>query len=333
MLKYNLLTTWKFTNKLPDRIKIDYYEINRSSRWIYILSYFKLLIKMRKYDAFLVAYPGKYDIAVCFLSKFYPYNKILNVFYDILLMKPETLKQKAIANVKRLLLLGIDKFLCIHKDTKGYQKYFGIKKEKFYYIPFKANNYSMLSNFKPRDNGYVLASGHSCRDYETFMKTIKKLGYPAKIVLSKPEIAKYHNTILDEKQCPENVSIIRHDFNFHTWNEYTANARIVVVPIKKEILRPAGMSVYLEAMALGKPVIITECVSTLGILTNKIAEIVPPGDSEALGNAIRKLWENREYRERLANNGKQFALSLEGAERMIRDILEGICLFLDHTSE
>ena len=86
-------------------------------------------------------------------------------------------------------------------------------------------------------------------------------------------------------------------------------------------------------MALGKPVVITEGVSTLGIITKNEAEIVPPGDPESLGNAIRKLWDNREYRKRLANNGKQLALSLEGAERMMKDILEGISLFLDNTTE
>ena len=332
MRKYNILTTWKFTNRLPDKINVDYYEIDRGSFWGYVVSLFKLLIKMRKYDAFLVANPTFDTIFVCFLSKFIPYNKTLNVAFDILLMRPETVKQKVLAWVEQVLFFGFDKFFCNHKDTTGYEKYYGINKEKFYYVPFKANNYSMLSNFMIRDEGYVLASGASYRDYETFLKALTKLGYPTKIVLPAGNVAKYHQTVLDEKLCPENVSVIRHDFNMQTWNEYIANARMVVIPRKRGTLQSAGISVYFEAMALGKPVVITEGVATRGILTKEVAEIVPVADFEALASAIEGLWENKEYRDRLAKNGKQFALSLEGAERMVKDLLMGIYFFLEQSS-
>ena len=332
MRKYNLLTTWKFTNRFPDRINIDYYELEKDSFWRYIVSLIKLLAKLRKYDAYLAANPGIYIILICFISKYLFFNKTLNVVFDILLIRPKTVKHKALAYIEQILFLGIDKFICNHKDTSGYEKYYKIEKNKFYYVAWKANNYNMLSKFNPKNNGYILACGASHRDYETFMKAIGALGYPTKILLPDKGTAMYHQSVLNEKECPENVTIVRHDFDLYTWNEYIAGARIVVVPIRKGTLQSAGISVYLEAMALGKPVVITEGVSTFGIITKNEAEIVPPGDPDALGNAIRKLWENREYSERLAHNGKQFALSLEGPERMVRDILEGICLFLDNTT-
>jgi glycosyltransferase involved in cell wall biosynthesis len=287
---------------------------------------------MRRYNAFLVANPGIDIILICFLSKFIPYNKTLNVAFDVLLIRPETIKHKALAYVEQILFFGIDNFFCNHKDTAGYEKYYGINKEKFYYVPFKANNYSILSDFEIRDKGYVLANGASYRDYETFLKAVTKLGYPTKIILPAARVAKYHQTILDEKLCPENVSVIRHDFNMHTWNEYIANASMVVIPIKKGTLQSAGISVYFEAMALGKPIVITEGVSTRGILTKEVAEIVPAGDPGFLASSIEKLWENKEYRDRLAKNGKQFALSLKGAERMVKDILMGIYSFLEQSS-
>lgn len=328
MRKYNLLTTWKFTNRLPHKINIHYCELDRGSLWRYILSSFKLLMNIRKYDAFLVANPGIDNIIICFLSKFLSYKKSLNVAFDILLIRPETLKQKVLAYVEQILFFGIDKFFCVHKDTAGYEKHYRINKGKFHYVSFKANNYSMLSNFEIQDNGYVLAGGASYRDYDTFIRAIRKLGYPTKIVLPQADMAKYHQTVLDGQKCPDNVSIIRHDFDSHTWNEYIANARIVVVPIKKGTLQSAGISVFLESMALGKPVVITEGTSTRGILTKEVAEIVPSGDAECLVFAIKKIWENKDYQERIAKKGKEFALSLGGADRLVRDILEGVCFFL-----
>ena len=78
-------------------------------------------------------------------------------------------------------------------------------------------------------------------------------------------------------------------------------------------------------MALGKPVVITEGVSTKGVLTNDMAVIVPAEDSEQLTLAIKKLWEDDEYRNRISSNGKDYALSLGGAKRLVEDILTALC--------
>jgi len=327
MKRYNLLTTWRFTNRLSDRMNVDYYEIDKTGLKRHITSILKLLFKFRKYNAFLAANPTLDTIFICFLAKLI-YPKTLIIAFDILLMKPETSKHRILARIERILFIGIDKFFCNHKDITGYERYYGINKKKLYYVPFKANNYHLLSDFVVRDKGYVLANGASYRDYGTFLKAMTKLGYPTKIVLPGKKVAKYHHTILPEESCPENVTVIRHDFNAYTWNTFIADARIVVVPIKKGTLQSAGVSVYLEAMALGKPVIVTEGISTKGLLTKKMAEIVPPADPDALAAAIKKLWEDEEYRKMIARTGQQYALALKGADRMIRDILIGIYDYL-----
>jgi glycosyltransferase involved in cell wall biosynthesis len=83
-------------------------------------------------------------------------------------------------------------------------------------------------------------------------------------------------------------------------------------------------------MALGKPVIISEGTSTRGILTKNEAEIVPSEDPDSLALAIKKIWDDKDYRECLAKNGKKYALSLGGEERLVKDILKGICFFLEN---
>ena len=79
-------------------------------------------------------------------------------------------------------------------------------------------------------------------------------------------------------------------------------------------------------MALGKPVVITEGTSTRGLITENEAEIVPCEDPNSLANAIRKLWEDKGYRDMLASRGRRYALSLEGKERLVKDLHDGIIL-------
>lgn len=175
-----------------------------------------------------------------------------------------------------------------------------------------------------KDGSYVLSLGSSYRDYDTLIKAIKKLNYPTKVILPEKSQVEYHNTYLEDSFIADNIEIIRHDYNYDTWNDYIANARLVVIPITKAALQPAGISVYLEAMALGKPVIVSEGPSTKGILVNNEAEIVPAEDSEALASAIEKIWSDKNYRDYIAANGKKYALSLGGEERLVKDILEEI---------
>lgn len=331
MQKYKLLTAYKIINRLPEKFDVTYFGIDGYKGLKAIINLTRLWRKIKKYDVFLVSNPDIKIMVLCFILKIIPFCKTKIVFWDMLLVRPRDFKSKMVAYLERIFLARIDRFLVDHKDTEGYERYYKIPKYKFHYIPFKANNLSFLSELRPQDGGYVLSCGASHRDYKTFLEAIEMLGYPTKIVLPQKGVAKYHGTKLEEKQCPANVKIIRHDFNVNTWNEYLANARIVVIPIEPGTLQAAGISVYLEAMALGKPVVITEGVSTMGILRENMAEIVPGGNPTKMASSIRLLWENESYRGEISRRGREFALSLGGRDRMATDILENIASFLDAT--
>jgi glycosyltransferase involved in cell wall biosynthesis len=314
---------------LADKVEsVDYFEWKRSNKFSYIIYAIKLLLRIRHYDAFLVFNPDTSAMIISFINKIIWRKKTTIIFFDTLLHAPYDFRSRIVTLFKSVLLNGADGLFCVHKDTLAYKKYFGLKQDKFYYIPFKANNYHLLEKYPPKDGGYALSCGASYRDFDTFLKAIRILDYPTKIVLPAKDTAKSHNTCLDERDLPENVEVIRHNYDCDSWNEYIANARLVVIPIQKRALQPAGISVYLEAMALSKPVIITEGASTRGILTRNEAEIVPSEDALCLARAMKKIWEDKDYRDSLAENGKKYALSLKGEERLVIDILEGVCLFV-----
>lgn len=326
--KYKLLSNIKLTNRLPDKFSIDHFEIDRTNKVRYISSLIRLLFRLKKYDI-LLAFNSDVDVMfIVFISKYLLMTKIFVVLFDTLLHRPHDLKSKLLSLAKGTFIKSADKLFVVHKDTSGYQKYYRISKNKFFYVPFKANNYNFLSKYKPKDGGYLLSCGASYRDYNTLLSAVRLYPVPTLIVLPQVNIARYHHTEFSNNNIPEHVKVIFHDFNEETWYEYISNAKAVAVPLLKKAIQPAGISVYLEAMAMGKPVIISEGTSTRGILNEDQAVIIPPEDAESLAHAIKKVWQDEDYRRHIAENGKKYALSLEGEERLVRDILQGVYSFL-----
>jgi phosphatidylinositol alpha-mannosyltransferase len=75
----------------------------------------------------------------------------------------------------------------------------------------------------------------------------------------------------------------------------------------------------LEAMASGKPIVATENVGYLEILSEKEAILTPPGDPEAFANGIIRLLEDRKLREEMGSNGREKALGYSW-DKVIQDI-------------
>ena len=67
-------------------------------------------------------------------------------------------------------------------------------------------------------------------------------------------------------------------------------ARIVVVPLQAGVRRSAGQQTYLNAMALGKVVIVTDSPGACDYVTHEVdGLVVPPGDASALAEAVERL--------------------------------------------
>ncbi len=179
-------------------------------------------------------------MVIAFLSRTIISRKITVVYYDVNLHAPHNIRSKVETISKSILLRCVDGLFCMHKDTSSYEQYFDIDKKKFYYVPFKANNYRFYNKYKSTDGGYALSCGASYRDFDTFLEAVRILGYPTKIVLPAQNTAKHHNTFFEERCIPASVEVIRHDYNRDSWYEYMANARIVVIPIRKELCSPPG---------------------------------------------------------------------------------------------
>jgi len=131
--------------------------------------------------------------------------------------------------------------------------------------------------------GGILAVGSDPnRDYPTLLAA--RSGRPLTIVSQLP--------LRVPPSCPD-VRVLRGSYAAAALSdvqlrEAYRTADAVVVPLK-DVFQPSGQSVTLQAMACGRPVILTRTRGLWApddLIDGKNCVLVPPGDSVALGNAI-----------------------------------------------
>jgi len=220
-----------------------------------------------------------------------------------------------------LCLRRVDRFLVYFKDSSVFEKLFGIPKFKFHYVPFKVNGIEMIQRTPVTDDGYIFSGGRSRRDFATFFAVVEDLGYPVKLVTSSEVKMNPHGSSLARLRIPSNVEISTEDENQEFFIRSMAAARLVVIPIKKDITTQAGIGVYLQAMALQKCVIISTSLGVSDVLSEDQAVIVPAGDRAALRRAIEGLWNDEPLRRRYAEAAYRYALPLGGEDALRRSIL------------
>jgi hypothetical protein len=132
----------------------------------------------------------------------------------------------------------------------------------------------------PADLGdTVFAGGNSLRDYGPLLQAAA--GIPAPIVLATSQIDRGARTAPNVRAGP-----LPHAEYFDEFRR----ARAVVVPLAENRWRSAGQQTYLNAMALGKPVVVTDVMGVRDYVQDGVTGlIVAPGDARAMGEAVRWL--------------------------------------------
>ena len=178
-------------------------------------------------------------------------------------------------------LARADCLLALGRAEVDYLRVSGLSQTQF--LPFGVDT----AFWAPSDESvgeYVLAVGSDpCRDFDTL---IRACPYPLKIMTRAPNRI---NVLI-----PDNVSFIQGDLA--TLQSLYARARLTIMPLK-DTLQPSGQTTILQAMSMERPVIITR---TRGVWTDKLVDgenciIVPPGDPDALREAICRLYEDPEH--------------------------------------
>jgi len=295
--------------------------------WWRIKRSFALLSRLKRIDAVFASNPNITDLAFMWAAKRLSRGRVHIFAFDVILRAPTTVSERIIARVRRRLLQAIDVIFCIHKDVSGYAACFGIDPEKCRYIPFKANNFDLAGLIPAHDGDYVLSLGASHRDYKTLIAAVRDTGLKTIVLLPRRSI-QLHNAEISAN-LPSNVRHVDTEVSREEWSRYIAQSRIVVVPLLAGVIQPAGISVYLEAMVFGKPVVISRGPSTTGILDDTIAVLVTAGDPEELRSTLAALWHDADRRQSIGARAREYALSLGDHNRLVRDLRTD---FLSYTS-
>lgn len=144
-------------------------------------------------------------------------------------------------------------------------------------------------------NGYVLTVGRDlARDYQTFARALEGLDTRGVVV------AKEEN--LRNVQLPDNVEV-RLNIGPNEVRELYAGARCVVVPVRSASdprgTENSGTVALLEAMACGRPVVVSERPYLRDYISPETAVTVAPEHPEAMRSAIEGVLADDTYAESL----------------------------------
>ncbi len=160
----------------------------------------------------------------------------------------------------------------------------------FEFIPWPSN--IDVPRMVKSHQGYILAAGRSLRDWETFFRAVSEV--PCKVV------AIGARSDLEGMEIPGNVTLFC-DIPHGQYLKLLEGSRIVIVPLLKS-RRSAGQAAFLEAMALGKPVIVAQVTGAADYLEDgRNALLYPPGNSEALKDKILGLLSDSDLSERISS--------------------------------
>jgi glycosyltransferase involved in cell wall biosynthesis len=282
----------------------------------------RLYRELAKHDYALINCSPTQLLHVALLNMFNPFSRCRVVSLDTVLPVPrlESWSDRLAHWIKVRLFRGVHLFIEYFKDTRGYERYYGMPADKFRYVPFKINRYEKVLATPVSDAGYVFCGGNTRRDFATLFEAVRGTPYPVRIVTMSEHIIRGHGSHLEESNLPSNVEIVRHDGS-ESFVDHIAAARLVVLPIRKENISASGIGVYLAAMGLGKCVVISNGPAVDGVVPEGAAIVVPPEDPAALRAAIIRAYEDAELRKRVADAGKDYARSLQGERRLYESVI------------
>jgi glycosyltransferase involved in cell wall biosynthesis len=103
-----------------------------------------------------------------------------------------------------------------------------------------------------------------------------------------------------------------------------ARARAVVVAVQHDPDKAAGISILALAQALGRPVVATATPATLDHVRHEVdGLLVPCGDADALAAALRRIDEDDDLVDRLAE-GARAAAARASTDAWAAELLDGV---------
>jgi len=209
--------------------------------------------------------------------------------------------------------------------------------KRLFYLPWGIDK----GFFKPLNTevtpGLIVSVGNANRDYITLIRAVKNIkgNFKVKIVTGgtlrfRKNEQRYHLNQLTSN-LNDKVEITRRLHPIKLRDLY-ARAQIIVVPVYPSE-SASGITAVLEAMAMGKPCIVTRSEGLLDYVTNeKNAVLIRPFDAEDLRKNLLYILENEKEASNLGRGGRKTVESSFNTEKEAQ-VLHNIIKILTSCSD
>jgi glycosyltransferase involved in cell wall biosynthesis len=173
----------------------------------------------------------------------------------------------------------------------------------------------------------ICSAGLEFRDYPTLMEAVEGLDVQVVLAAASPWSKRADTTT--RRPIPPNVTVRR--FSLYELRDLYARSRFVVVPLYPVNFQ-AGVTTILEAMAMGKAVIVTRTPGqTDVVIEGETGLYVPPGDPQAMRAAIQYLLDHPDEAARLGANGRRLVEErmnldryVEGLKKVVEEVSQNV---------
>ena len=212
----------------------------------------------------------------------------------------------------------VDHFLCLSEQSKReLEGSYGVDASRITVIGSRVDTEFFTPSSSAAGEPLVCSAGAVNRDYATLIAAVEPLGITTKIAADTAWRYSTKEQVVGElPACVE----MRSWGSYVNLRELYGRATLVVVPLKRSMM--SGVTVALEAMAMGKPILLTDSPYVHDFLRHgEHGFFVPPGDPDALRERIRYLVDRPEEAKRMGERAREWVLERFTVERYVERIL------------
>jgi len=233
-------------------------------------------------------------------------------------MEREDWRYRLRLGLLRTALPGIDTLLCTSREEAPlYAETFALEPARIRFFPDVPPSQFLAVRTAAAVSDYIFAYGNSDRDFDTLLKAVQGLGHQT-IILSQQ--------FAPRRPVPPGVQIVSDRVSMPKIQEIIQAAAVVVVPLEHYRVA-AGQNSLLEAMALGRPVIVTENFATREYTVHgRTALLCPAGDAACMAQLLRQVFADRSAAEAMAARARQAASEmLDSQVELFIDSVRDVC--------
>lgn len=175
------------------------------------------------------------------------------------------------------------------KDLETFDEILKIPREKLAFVRYHHTLKNFTDEIKEKD--YIFSGGTPGREYEPLIEICSELSIPLKIATS-------DKNVIDKGRGYASLEIKKtSEEEFRRW---MAESRLVVLPFSNKIARTVGHQTIVNAMLMGKPVIVYNEDPAAGYIEDGVTGIVVQyGELDKLRDKIYELYNSKQEREKI----------------------------------